>query len=330
MKLINKVAAMAILISCITAVSACKKKSDDTPAAGPVPVLITSGFSNILLTTAKCTGNITSDGGTFVAKRGFCWSHTNQNPSIQDDTVIAGNGAGIFSATLNNLKGQSVFYVRAFATNSSGTGYGSILTLTTLDSTISDIDNNHYRIVQIGTQVWMAENLKTTKYRNGNTLPNVYDATEWSQRTAGAYCEYDNSSANANVYGILYNWYAVSDSRNIAPVGWHVPSHDEFTVLLTYLGGKDVAGGKLKEAGTTHWDSPNTGATNETGFTALAGGYRSETGLFGGKGGGTTCWLSTDYGNSNAWFMQLTYNNPMFLNSVLYIKAGASLRCVRD
>lgn len=330
MKLVTTAAALTILISGLTFLSSCKKKSEDTPVSGPVPVLLTSGFSNILLTTARCTGNVTSDGGTFVIKRGFCWSQSNQNPTIQDDTVASGNGAGVFSSTIKGLKGQSAFYVRAFATNTNGTGYGSILTLTTLDSTITDIANNHYRILQIGTQVWMGENLRTTKYRNGDPVPDITDATEWSQRTAGACCEYDNSSANANVYGMLYNWYAVNDSRNISPAGWHVPSHDEFTILLTYLGGKDIAGGKLKEPGTTHWDSPNTGATNETGFTALAGGYRSETGLFGGKGGGTTCWLSSEYGSSNAWFMQLTSNNAMFLSSVLYIKAGASLRCVRD
>lgn len=330
MKLIATAATLAILISGFTFLSSCKKKTEDTPVSGPVPVLVTSGFSNILLKTARCTGNVTSDAGSFVIKRGFCWSHSNQNPTIQDDTVVSGNGAGLFSATIKSLTGQSVYFVRAFATNSNGTGYGSIMTLTTLDSTITDIVNNHYRIVQIGTQVWMGENLKTTKYRNGNPVPNITDATEWSQRTSGACCEYDNSAANGAVYGFLYNWYAVNDSRNIAPAGWHVPSFDEYTVLMTYLGGQNDSGGKLKEAGTIHWDSPNTGATNETGYKALPGGYRDETGAFGGLGGGATCWLSTDYGVSNARFMQLSSFNTVFVSSVLYIKAGASLRCVKD
>ncbi len=331
MKLIAAATALAFLISCFTFLSACKKKTEDTsPVSGPVPALLTSGFSDILLKNATCTGNITSDAGSFVIKRGFCWSHSNQNPTIQNDTVVSGNGAGVFSATITGLSGQSVYYVRAFATNSNGTGYGSILTLMTLDSTITDIANNHYRIVQIGTQVWMGENLRTTKYQNGDPLPDITDATAWSQRTTGACCEYDNSAANASVYGFLYNWYAVNDSRNIAPAGWHVPSFDEYTVLMTCLGGQDIAGGKLKEAGIAHWESPNTGATNETGYKGLPGGFRYETGVFGGLAGGATCWLSTSYGVSNARFMQLTSFNTVFVSSVLNIRAGASLRCVRD
>jgi len=142
---------------------------------------------------------------------------------------------------------------------------------------VTDIDGNVYHIVTIGTQVWMVENLKTTKFRDGSSIPNVTDAEEWvghGELHSGAYCNYDNTAANSNTYGSLYNWYAVVDERNICPTGWHIPSEAEWATLIAYLGGQDVAGGKMKEAGTAHWSTPNTGASNSSGFTALPGGSR--------------------------------------------------------
>lgn len=162
---------------------------------------------------------------------------------------------------------------------------------------VIDIDGNVYQIVTIGTQVWMAENLKVTHYRNGDVIPNVTDGPTWAGLTTGAYCEYDNNVASVATYGRLYNWYAAVDTRNIAPDGWHVPSDEEWKQLETYLGmsqaeadaiglrGSDE-GGMLKETGTSHWDSPNTGATNESGFTALPGGHRR-------YGGFTLRWVTT-------------------------------------
>jgi uncharacterized protein (TIGR02145 family) len=149
-----------------------------------------------------------------------------------------------------------------------------------VSGTVTDVEGNVYNTVIIGKQVWMTENLKTTKYRNGDPIPNVTDGSEWSKLTSGAYCYLSNDVNIAKTYGHLYNWFAVHDPRNIAPKGWHVASEDEWTKMISYLGGDRAAGGKLKEAGTTHWQSPNLAATNQTGFTSLPGGEREPNGVF--------------------------------------------------
>lgn len=149
--------------------------------------------------------------------------------------------------------------------------------------TVTDINGNTYQTVKIGDQLWMAENLKTTHYRNGAVIPRVTSNSEWSNlddSQTGACCYYDNDDSNADAYGCLYNWYAVNDSRNIAPEGWHVPADVEWQILIDHLGGQKVAGAKLKEAGAIHWYLSNAGADNASGFTALPGGYRDTNGSY--------------------------------------------------
>jgi uncharacterized protein (TIGR02145 family) len=144
-------------------------------------------------------------------------------------------------------------------------------------SKVIDRDGNIYNTVAIGTQVWMAENLRTTKFSDGSSIPKVIVNGDWHGLTTGAYCWYNNDSATYEVpYGKLYNWYAIYNTK-ICPVGWHVPVVGDWTVLVNYLGGARVAGGKLKETGTTHWDRSDSHVTNETGFTALPGGYRTSS-----------------------------------------------------
>ena len=150
--------------------------------------------------------------------------------------------------------------------------------------TLKDIEGNVYPAVIIGTQVWMAENLKTTKYNDGMAIPLVSDNNAWEALKTPGYCWYNNdAAANKNRFGALYNWYTVN-TKKLCPAGWHVPNDKEWTTLRTYLGGEEIAGGKLKETGTTHWTSPNTDATNQTGFTALPGGGRRSNGEFFGLG----------------------------------------------
>lgn len=192
-------------------------------------------------------------------------------------------------------------------------------------NTVTDIDGNAYQIVTIGTQEWMAENLRVTRYRNGDTIPRVSDAGSWSGLTTGARCEYDNDTANVAVYGRLYNRFAVSDSRNIAPQGWHVPTFDDWQTLADYLGGDDVAGGKMKVTGTSYWITPNTGATNESGFTALPGGSRFPAGGYGNIGIVALWWSATgitirSINNTSAYLFVASVNET----------GGLSIRCVKD
>jgi uncharacterized protein (TIGR02145 family) len=196
--------------------------------------------------------------------------------------------------------------------------------------TVTDVDGNVYKTVKIGTQWWMAENLKTIHYRNGVSVPNVTDNTQWSNLTTGAYCDYNNISSNSTIYGKLYNWYAVVDSRNLCPTGWHIPTDAEWTTLITYLGGDGVAGGKLKETGTVHWLSPNTGATNEKGFNALPGGASNSNGSFSGITYGGFWWSSTEYTVTDAWHSNMLYGTSNVYRVSSSKAGGLSVRCVKD
>jgi len=196
--------------------------------------------------------------------------------------------------------------------------------------TVKDIDGNVYKTVTIGTKVWMAENLKTTKYNDGTAIPLVADDKAWEALTTPAYCWYNNdATANKKTYGALYNWYTVN-TKKLCPTGWHVPSDAEWTTLTTNLGGESVAGGKLKETSTTHWQSPNTGATNETGFTALPSGYRSSSGTYNYIGLNGYWWSSSEYSPPNAYSRSMNYYRSNVYRYSYYKQDGFSVRCLRD
>jgi uncharacterized protein (TIGR02145 family) len=212
-------------------------------------------------------------------------------------------------------------------------------------TTVTDYDGNVYKTVTLGTQVWMAENLKTTRYSYGASIPLVIGNVNWQVLTANskAYCWYnDDSGTNANTYGALYTWAAVmngafsssaspSGIQGVCPTGWHVPSDSEWTILTDYLGGEDIAGGKLKETGTIHWNSPNAGATNETGFKALPGGNRNDYGVFNDISYTGFWWSATETGAANVWFRGLGYDGSSVGRNGLGNKEyGFSVRCLRD
>jgi uncharacterized protein (TIGR02145 family) len=201
----------------------------------------------------------------------------------------------------------------------------------TAPGTIKDKDGNVYHAVTIGTQTWMVENLKTTQYRNGDPISQVADSAQWISLSTGAYCYYNNNTDNSTTYGALYNWYAVNDPRNIAPEGWHVASMEEWNILNSFLGGDLVSGGKLKETGTTHWNSPNTGATDEFGFKGLPGGGRTSDGIFQSIGQSGFWWTSTENSTTDAWPRGLSYNSELIFSSFWLDKnSGFSVRCIKD
>jgi uncharacterized protein (TIGR02145 family) len=197
------------------------------------------------------------------------------------------------------------------------------------NGTVTDIDGNVYSTVEIGDQIWTVENLKTTTYNDGTPIEFVENDTVWGNNTLGAFCWYDNNEAvYANTYGALYNWYAVN-TGNLCPDGWHVPTDDEWTELIEYLGGIEVAAGKMKEMDTINWNSPNEGASNLSGFTALPGGYRSAN-HFAYMGRQGIFWSSTEGDEYVAWNQELGYNRER-INTVITDKhVGYSVRCVKN
>jgi uncharacterized protein (TIGR02145 family) len=301
-----------------------------------VPIVGTQAVGVITATTAKSGGFISYDGGSAVTSRGVCWS-TNHAPSTTDSKTTDGAGAGNFQSTFNGLTPHSIYYIRAYAVNNAGTGYGSELSFQTQGAvsailfnpnltygSVTDIEGNVYKTIQIGTQTWMAENLKTTKYSNGDPITNETSPGDYNDATMGAYWWYNNDITNKATYGALYDWWAATDGRKIAPAGWHVPTNDEWTTLMNYLGGNTVAGGKLKETGITHWRSPNSGATNESGFTALPGG----------NGASTVSQLIEDSGHwwssTQPVFTWHISSTDGFLSIYPSVNAGVSVRCVKD
>jgi uncharacterized protein (TIGR02145 family) len=293
-----------------------------------IPDLSTTIPSNIAITSATSGGNINDNGGSPVTARGVCWS-TEPQPTVDLATKTTdGTGTEPFTRTITGLSAGTTYYLRAYATNSVGTGYGNETSFKTYNlDAIQDIEGNYYNIVTIGYQIWMIENLKTTSFNDGISIPNVTDNAAWAALSTPGYCWYNNDITNKNTYGALYNWYSVNTGI-LCPTGWHVPTDDEWTTLTDYLGGESVAGGKLKETGTTHWQSPNTGATNESGFTALPGGTRYV------DGGGTfygiyywpMFWTST-FNYTRSLYYE---NSTIWRGSFSRREYGFSVRCLKN
>ena len=214
--------------------------------------------------------------------------------------------------------------------------------------TVTDIDGNEYKTVKIGNQIWMAENLKTSHYNDGTPIPNVTGDIEWKNLKKGAYCYYDNEIKNNAIYGKLYNWYAVNTGK-LAPKGWHVPTHEEWTSLITYLGGKYIAGGKMKsisywvgDDGSPFMDEKgntiglglysNQVGSNSSGFNGLPAGTRSfNDGSSYGIGIDCNFWSSTEYKTGFAWGYSLqAHNSYCFGTYYLIITDGISVRCIKD
>jgi len=302
---------------------------------GPdVPTLsTTTAATSISMISATSGGIVTTEGGSAVTARGTVWS-VNPSPTIALTTkTIDGSGIGSFTSSITGLTQGTAYYVRAYATSEIGTGYGpEIIFMTTSTNVI------------IGTQTWSINNSDVTTYRDGTPIPQVTNMATFSNSTTGAWCYYNNDPTNGPIYGKIYNWYAIAGiydaasladpslRKQFAPDGYHVPSSTEYSTLFTFLSNN---GGKMKESGTAHWVTPNTGATNSSGFTALPTGQLSFDGSsfqFIGQYG--YYWSSTPAapqgGGPTAKGMRLDYNNTNILLSDFYIRTGLYVRCIKD
>lgn len=296
-----------------------------------LPVVTTSAPVALSTTTGSGGGNVTSDGGSAVSARGVCWS-TSPNPSVTGSKTTNGAGTGTFTSSLTGLIVNTLYYVRAYATNSVGTAYGQEMSFRTDPAIVKDFDNNDYHVVRVGTQLWTKENLKTTSFTDGTPIPLVSGIAAWQSLSTAGYCWYENNSTEyKDVYGALYNWFTIEEG-NICPEGWHVPTDNDWIILENYLGGSTPAGGKSKETGTVHWKTPNTGATNVSGLTALPGGQRLDDGTFEHLYYQGFWWTSTVYpsGTTDAWSRRMQHDSDKIFRSNVNKGNGQSVRCVRD
>jgi uncharacterized protein (TIGR02145 family) len=199
------------------------------------------------------------------------------------------------------------------------------------ETNVTDIDGNIYGIIKIGDQTWMKENLRTTRLNNGVAIENITEPSGWSNTTSPAYCWYKCDPSNGDIYGGMYNYTAVSTGR-LCPTGWHVPSIEDWNILVDYLGGISVAGGKMKESGTEHWSAPNSDATNQSGFTGLPGGYRSfRDGAFFSLKDNASWWSKSISTSSTAWIVAITLYNTTAVQVVSGdLGYGVSVRCIKD
>jgi uncharacterized protein (TIGR02145 family) len=290
--------------------------------------ILTKEVKDINQISAMCFGQISDNEG--IVEKGFCWD-TLPNPSIDKKKITVTLGSTTFSGLIRPLKPLTTYYIRAYVTTRSSVYYGNEIQITTLNNIFVDPrDERIYKMITIGTQTWMAENLNAIKFNDGTDIPLVTNSSVWDYIETPGYCWYENNQVVfGETYGPLYNWYAVQ-TQKLCPLGWHVPTDSEWNALIIYCGGDQVAGNKLKESKNSHWSFPNTGATNETGFTALPGGFRDYNGDFITVNLLGYWWCSTEGGDWSAWYryMHKDFSNVFRINENK--QRGFSVRCIKD
>jgi uncharacterized protein (TIGR02145 family) len=354
------ITAIAVLFCFVSfCLYSCRKKAD-------LPVVKTTGIVSLTATSAVGGGEVVDDGGSEVTARGVCWT-VDEEPEVKDQITTDGTGEGTFISNIGSLDPSKRYFVRAYATNSDGTGYGDQVKFVTLAvgnlnfnpdvtyDTVYDIEGNAYKTVTINNKKrtggdfgladdkastrWMAENLRTTTFNDGTPITIITDKTAWTRtwvnETPGV-CWYDNNIFNRYTYGSFYNGYAVLKEK-LCPDGWRIPTRSDWDWLTEALGGSDIAGGKMKEVGTAHWTPPNAGATNSSGLTVLGSGYRYDAGDWHAFGYRAYWWTSTTYDGTpgSVW---LWFNGPEITGAgaksgnqdVYHILKGYSIRCVKD
>lgn len=294
---------------------------------GDIPGVTSNYIKNLLINEVTLNGRVNPN--YLATTVSFEWGTTTAYGNITDQNTVNGNSTMDVSANLTGLIPGTTYHYRVKAINELGTTYSEDFTFTTYE--MVDVDNNYYHTVTIGTQTWMKENLKTTKYNDNENIPLITNNTEWINLNTPAYCWYDNNEILYKYaypsYGALYNWYSVSTGK-LCPQGWHVPSDAEWTILTDYLGGLDVSGYKLKETGTSHWVLTNSYATNETGFTALPAGVRLNNGSEG--VGYCGAWWTATANATDSWMRIIYRNNNAVLRGGNIKSMGMSVRCIKD
>ena len=351
-KLILALALSSVLFSCkketTTPNNSANNTTDTTKTTNDVSI---SGFDCV---GVKISGTLTKDkvasdvsatitytggnGKTYLTKSLTSSGVTGLSATLLAGTLANGEGTLVYSISGTPTTAGSANFVITFGGKSCSINIhveDAAQTIGKPGPNITDSEGNSYKTVTIGTQTWLAENLKVSKYSDGTTIPNITDNTEWVKLKTGAWCYFNNEVANNAKYGKLYNWYAVSKTsngnKNVCPTGWHVPIHAEWTVLTDYLGGENVAGSKLKEVGKTSWNSLNTDATNTSLFSALPGGYRLNDGDYGaGIGWVGNWWSSSEHGSDIAWARALNYNSGYANSNNNSKENGLSVRCIKD
>ncbi len=319
------------LILGITLVYSCSTSSNgngntNTTVVPVPPSNLTGAVASTTQINLSWTDNSTNETGFKIERKTSSGTYavigtTATDVATFNDTGITPNTTYIYRVYSNNNVGNSLTY-------------SNELILTTTGTLVTDINGNTYPLIVICNQTWTKTNLNVTKYRNGDVIPQVTNTTQWATLTTGAWCYYNNTSSNGTTYGKLYNWYAVNDLRGLAPAGYHIPTDGEWTTLTTCLGGESVGGGAMKESGTIHWVSPNTGATNSSGFSGLPGGSRGSDGTYPTNfptiGGHGNWWSSSQNSTSFAKSRGLNYNLGSTSNCNCSKNFGFSVRCIKD
>jgi uncharacterized protein (TIGR02145 family) len=298
------------------------------------PSVTTGQVTGVTNNSAICAGTVTYSGGAPVLEKGICWSQT-PDPDLDDSHASVSAGTDTYTCTLTGLSSGSRYYARAYVKNEVGTGYGEQVVFNTK---VTDIEGNMYGTVYIGNQVWMTENLRTTRLNDDTQIPNIIDNDEWISVSTSAYCWYNNDKTFKPTYGALYNWFTINSGK-LCPAGWHVPSDTEFNSLEIALGMQADQSHVWGWRGTNHgfkmknntgWGENGNG-NNSSGFSAIPGGYRfGADGTFVFQTTITYWWASTENDADRGWYRRLDSASDQVYRASTSKKGGKYVRCVKD
>jgi uncharacterized protein (TIGR02145 family) len=336
---ISRLTGFVVLTGMVTMLITCKKDDPGSNEPKP-PTAATTGAAWVGRTWVTMRGSANANGlfTTVTFEYDTTTAYGYSAAAIPD--TMSGTNSITVRSNLTGLTTNTKYHYRVKAENSAGVTYGSDVTFTTSDTSatailynpdltygsVSDIDGNTYKTIMIGTQTWMSENLKTTRYKDGSDIPFIIDVAQWSELSAPGFCWYNNYSISN---GALYNWYTVNSAK-LCPEGWHVPADQEWSVLTDFLGGANVAADKLKETGTVNWLGSNSTATNISGFTAIPSGYRSHAGAFNSIRSYGYWWSSTEASTMDAYFRDMNYGYIYVDRGSTNKKGGLAVRCIMD